>query len=287
MRHSSRNIRDDALVSVILTSHNYEDYVAESIRSVLDQTYRNIELIIVDDGSTDGSKAVIEKTVVRAEIPVQTIYKSNGGQASALNAGYECISGEVVCFLDSDDYGYEDKIEKLLGFMRMFPDGGIYQHQMGTGSGPKQELMVSGDLFAIWKSLGIVNKAVVPAVVDRPFIPTSGLASTRWILDKVFPLPEELVTCPDGFMTRTSCVYGPLYSLPTTLGVWRDHATNAGKQPEYRRKFWVGVLMPALNRYYRERSIPIQFTYEPPRKARVEDETTKTPVAREIIADPS
>ena len=253
--------QDAPLVSVILTSYNYQHYVGEAITSVLDQTYIHLELIIVDDGSTDDSRPVIERATEGAKIPVRTIYKPNGGQASALNAGYQYVSGQIVCLLDSDDIWYKHKLEAMVAFMQLCPGGGVYQHQLDTADGPKKDFLLSADLRRHWMSMGTVNVAHV--AVDH-FVPTSGLAFRREVLDRVFPIPEALKTCPDGFLTRVSCMYGHVLSLPVPLGIWRDHARNAGKRDEFgMHEFWVPVLMPALNQYYEAHNIPIQLVCLP------------------------
>ena len=87
-------------ISVLINNYNYARFLPECINSVLGQSYANKEIIVVDDGSTDNSRAVIESFGDK----VKAIFKPNGGQASALNAGFFNSSGELVIFLDSDDY---------------------------------------------------------------------------------------------------------------------------------------------------------------------------------------
>src|SRR3954469_20718117 len=89
----------DTLVSVIISSHNYGRFVAAAIDSALAQTHVGTEVIVVDDGSTDGSPGIIRQYEGRARV----VLKSNGGQASALNSGFRLSRGEGVLFLDSDD----------------------------------------------------------------------------------------------------------------------------------------------------------------------------------------
>src|SRR5437764_1069566 len=86
-------------VSVIINNYNYGRFLAEAIESALSQTLPATEVIVVDDGSTDNSPEVIG----RYEGRIRSIMKSNGGQASALNAGFGASSGDVVIFLDADD----------------------------------------------------------------------------------------------------------------------------------------------------------------------------------------
>jgi glycosyltransferase involved in cell wall biosynthesis len=87
------------LVSVIVGNYNYAAYVGEAIESVLAQTHPRVEVIVVDDGSTDGSRAVIERYGDR----VRALFKPNAGQGSVYNAGFRMAQGELVLFLDSDD----------------------------------------------------------------------------------------------------------------------------------------------------------------------------------------
>jgi len=255
------------LVTVILTSYNYEEYVSESIRSVFSQTYPNIELVIVDDGSRDASRKIIETTIADAPISVTTIFKDNSGQASAFNVAYAKVTGGIVCFLDTDDVWHSDRIKQVVEFMQLFPGGGVYQHQLETGKGLKRGAMISADVFQLWKEWGngIFNIAdSYIGLLFSPFVPTSGLTFTKVILDKVFPVPEQLVTCADAFLTRTCTAYGPLYSLPTTLGLWRDHGQNAGTSQKFSfADFWLPMVMPALNKYYGDRDLGLELIYEP------------------------
>src|SRR4051794_28949507 len=87
------------LVSVLIPLYNYDRFVARCISSVLEQSYRNLELIICDDGSTDDSLA-IARQFAALDSRVRVIAKANGGQASALNAAYQEHRGQIICILD-------------------------------------------------------------------------------------------------------------------------------------------------------------------------------------------
>lgn len=255
----------ESLVSVILTSYNYEAYVGEAIRSVLNQSYRNLELIAVDDGSRDGSREAIEEAVRGASIPVKTIFKENGGQSSAFNAAFKKAEGGMVAFIDSDDVWREDKIERMMDLAECCPGGGVYQHQVEVGFGgpPRLEYIISGDVFAGWRGIGRMNLAMYQGRIS-PFVPTVGLMFRREVLDRIFPIPKVLVTCPDAYLTRTSVAFGPLYSHPATLATWRDHGDNAGKENSYGyHEYWLPTIMPTLNQFYREHDLGVEFYYEP------------------------
>jgi glycosyltransferase involved in cell wall biosynthesis len=98
------------LVSVIIPVYNRERYLSDAIESVLDQTYRNIEVIIIDDGSTDKSKDV----VLRFAPPVRYYYQANSGIAAAWNRGITLAKGDFFAFLDADDLWTRNKIQEQI-----------------------------------------------------------------------------------------------------------------------------------------------------------------------------
>lgn len=94
---------DQTNVSVIVPIYNTQDYLRKCIDSILSQTYRNFELILVDDGSTDGSPAICDH-YKHADDRITVIHKPNGGLSSARNAGLDAAAGKYIYFVDSDDY---------------------------------------------------------------------------------------------------------------------------------------------------------------------------------------
>jgi alpha-1,3-rhamnosyltransferase len=97
------------LVTVIIPSYNHQAYVAQSIQSVLSQTYKEIELIVIDDGSSDSSAKVIQKLLHDNEF--KFIARKNRGLAKTLNEGIRLAKGKYICFLASDDYFLPRRIE--------------------------------------------------------------------------------------------------------------------------------------------------------------------------------
>lgn len=111
-------------VSVIIPCYNREKYIAATIESVLAQTWPNIELIVVDDGCTDGSRAILEsygKRLILLEHPGRI----NRGQSAAINLGLRHCRGEYVAILDSDDMFAPDKIQKQVSFLLENPQIGL------------------------------------------------------------------------------------------------------------------------------------------------------------------
>src|SRR3984893_5541271 len=101
-------------VSIIINNFNYAEYIAPCIESAITKTYRNIQVIVSDDGSTDNSRPIIESY----GSSIITIFKPNGGQGSALNAGYKRSSGDLVIFLDSDDILWPSCVSEVVRHWR-------------------------------------------------------------------------------------------------------------------------------------------------------------------------
>lgn len=100
------------LVSVIITVYNVENYLQRCIKSVIDQSYLNLEIILVDDGSSDGSSDICDRYSL-LDARVQVLHKKNGGVAHARNAGLNLAQGQYIYFVDSDDFIAEDAIDLL------------------------------------------------------------------------------------------------------------------------------------------------------------------------------
>lgn len=103
----------EPLTSVIIPCYNVEKYLEDAVESVVCQTYHNIEIILVDDGSTDGTSALCDMFANKYN-NIHVIHKDNGGLSSARNAGMAEATGEYIYFLDSDDYIKEVMIDRLV-----------------------------------------------------------------------------------------------------------------------------------------------------------------------------
>lgn len=103
------------LVSVIIPAYNAVETIIPCVKSVLNQTYKNLEIIVVDDGSTDMTKIILEEYKNEFCInSLQIIYQDNAGPSAARNLGIKLAKGEYIAFLDSDDVWYPQKIEKQM-----------------------------------------------------------------------------------------------------------------------------------------------------------------------------
>ena len=101
--------------TIIINNYNYGRFLAAAIESALNQTYADTEVVVVDDGSTDNSRQIIAGYGNR----IRPVLKTNGGQASAFNAGFAASTGDVICMLDSDDLFYPNKVERIAKNLRV------------------------------------------------------------------------------------------------------------------------------------------------------------------------
>jgi glycosyltransferase involved in cell wall biosynthesis len=216
----------EPLVTILINNYNYGRYLRNAIDSALGQTYRNLEVIVVDDGSTDDSHAIIASYGDR----ILAVLKENGGQASALNAGFAASRGEIICFLDSDDSFDACKVERVIPHCRA---GSMLFHTLRLEPGP-----------------GVFAPHVVPKNFYRharryrfvPYIgsPTSGLVLGRELAARLIPLPTQHVRwSADDFIVRGAGLIGEVIGIPDVLGNYRVHGENA----------WYGIYTPKTREF--------------------------------------
>lgn len=110
---------EEQLISVIVPVYNVSEYLEECYRSIISQTYKTLEIIFVDDGSTDDSGKKCDRFATE-DSRVRVIHMKNGGLSSARNAGLEIASGDIASFIDSDDYPRNDMFEKMFRCMTKY-----------------------------------------------------------------------------------------------------------------------------------------------------------------------
>ncbi len=115
-------------VSIVIPTYNRENIICKAIDSALSQTFKNLEIIIIDDGSTDRTKTVLEKYGAR----LHYFYQENRGISGARNTGINRCSGDYVAFLDSDDYWLPEKLEKQIALFQKHPEYGMVACQCAS-----------------------------------------------------------------------------------------------------------------------------------------------------------
>lgn len=105
-------MKDNPLISIIIPVYNVEKYIKDCVNSILKQTYTNLEIILIDDGSTDTSGQICDDYACK-DSRINVIHKANGGLSEARNVGIDIAKGEYITFIDSDDYVFPSFIEYL------------------------------------------------------------------------------------------------------------------------------------------------------------------------------
>jgi glycosyltransferase involved in cell wall biosynthesis len=208
------------LVSVIITNYNYAHYLKQAIDSALAQTYSNLEVIVVDDGSQDDSQEVIRRYGDRV-IP---IFKENGGQASGFNAGFAASRGALICFLDADDLWPPSKVEAIVQASLSNPEAVLIYHKMQSID--SQEVPYGKPWpFTLWQ--GQITDRVVRSGGWWRHPPTSGLCGTRSFLEHIMPIPQqEYRLAADAYIAYLAPLLGKIVGVDEVLALYRVHGAN-------------------------------------------------------------
>jgi glycosyltransferase involved in cell wall biosynthesis len=214
------------LVSVLMSNYNYGRYMGEAIESVLRQTYRKLELIVCDDGSTDNSCDVVQEYVNR-DRRVTLVRKANGGQASGYNAAYRVSRGHVICFLDADDVYCPNKLERVVQSFRARPDAGFAGHKLIRVDEQRRPLGVS-PLVARMPSGWQGEYMLQNAGFLEYLAPGGGISLRREIAEFIFPLPDSgiMARYGDAPPMRLAPFITPLIAIDEGLAEWRCHGSN-------------------------------------------------------------
>lgn len=183
------------LISVIVPVYKVEPFLRQCVDSILAQTYTNLEVILVDDGSPDNCGAICDEYAAKYE-RIKSIHKENGGVSSARNTGIDAASGEFICFVDGDDIVNSRFVEYLKKAQEAYDADIAYCGHMCFGEflnektvAPfaKQELLVLGgadamaNQFAIWYTPNIWDKLIRRSVLAELRFPKAKRAEDLWL----------------------------------------------------------------------------------------------------------
>lgn len=207
------------LVSVIIPTYNRRRYLAEALESVWSQTYRQVEVIVVDDGSTDGTGAWLETYAHRERL--RYLYQPNQGVSAARNQGIRLARGKYLAFLDSDDLFEPYKLEKQVAYLEEHPGTGlVHSHYLkfddsGAHLGLRDTSFFTGrvypEMLLYWSVLIAVPCVMAPAAV----------------LHEVGGFDETLRWGEDLDLWRRIARCYPLACIPEALSKIRVHPDNA------------------------------------------------------------
>lgn len=225
-------------MSVLVNTYNHERFIAQALASVVEQDFSpsDVETIVVDDGSTDSTPDLVARFTSR----VRYIRKANGGQVSAFLVGLTEARGEIVAFLDGDDWWAKDKVSTVVEAFERYPQvaavGHGYMEVDAEGSvrarmSPEREVLLD---FATLDSARF-------AASLRVFGGTSRLAMRRSVLDRTLPVPSELPFFDNFIFTQAIAISGAAL-LPKLLCYYRIHprslyASESGDMTNLRRRY--------------------------------------------------
>lgn len=208
-------------VSIVIDNHDYARFLAQAIDSALAQSYPHVEVIVVDDASTDTSRQIIERYSDRIHA---VLHAQNRGQGGAFNSGFRASSGDIVMFLDADDWLYPNAAERVAA--RWVPGESKTHFRLDIvdaqgnwlGMHPAREVPLdSGDVVPLLFEFGRYETVV-----------TTGNAFAREVLERVMPVPEaEFFLAADGYLATVVPFHGPVVTIEERLGAYRVHGANA------------------------------------------------------------
>lgn len=210
------------LVSIVINNYNYARFLGEAIESALAQSYPQTEVIVVDDGSTDASRAVIASYGER----IVPILQENGGQAAALNAGLARARGALVFFLDADDLLHPAIVAQAVAALAANPRAVRLQFRLAVvdaGGKPTGETVPAHTAIPA----GDLRQAVLDYGDDLAWLPTSGNAFAAAMLRQIFPIPAAPYRiCADYYLSNLSPLFGEVIALDQVGGYYRVHGVN-------------------------------------------------------------
>lgn len=217
-------------VSVIIPCYNGEKFIREAVESVLDQTYQNFEIIIVDDGSTDNSKATIELYLTDGRIKFIQ-HGRNRGIPAARNTGIKASTGHFIAFLDQDDIWYPEKLEKsLCAFDKGAESLGVVFSDVNI---EERDGSVTRRTHRKYDSVKLGRKGFIRTLFMGNFIPTSSVVTRKICFNKLGLLDERLYGGDDfDFWLRVAGTFDFRYLSEVLLKI-RRHSDNASSKAVY------------------------------------------------------
>ena len=235
------------LVSVIIPTYNSGRFIAQAVQSVLDQTYRQFEIIIIDDGSTDATRDVLREFNAH----IRYCYQENRGPSAARNAGIEIAGGDYICFLDADDTWMPNKLEVQLAFMAKHDDISLVFSDMEERDLDKR-LPTSFLEKKVFRS-NIVSQIPIQDTFKKllieNFVLTSTVMARKDCFVKAGLFDESLRVSEDRDLLLRITAYFKIACIPLVLGKKRAHESNISSSSELTLRCRIAVWDNARRRF--------------------------------------
>jgi glycosyltransferase involved in cell wall biosynthesis len=219
-----------ARVSVLICTYNYARYLPQCLASVLNQTRPPDEVIVIDDGSTDGTADVMR------EFPeVRYVYQENTGKAVAFGRAFSLSTGDIIFHLDADDYWELSKLERVLHCFEENPNLGGVIHEVTHVDASGNAIQFPWTMrhrtepttLTLDESEDVSFLYPLPKARGRFFGVPNTTCIRRRFLEDLLPLPPEIAGSVDGVLIAAALRYGAAY-LPGALAAYRIHGNNTG-----------------------------------------------------------
>jgi glycosyltransferase involved in cell wall biosynthesis len=209
------------LASVLVASWNYGRYIGAALESARQQSYEALEVVVVDDGSSDDSCAVVQGIADR-DARIRLIRQENGGCGSALNRAFAASRGVIISFLDADDLWEPEKLERIVDAFREAPDCGLVTHPLkiidAQGHGRGEFQCVDG---------GLLGEEIATLRMGHLMPVSSGLSFRRTVLESVMPIPEERFrSAADHAVAYAAATLTRTVRVSELLASYRVHGEN-------------------------------------------------------------
>ncbi len=248
--------------SVLIDTFNHERFIEKAIVSVLEQDFpaAEREILVVDDGSSDSTPEILRKFAPQ----VRVLRKANGGQASAFNAGIAECQGEIVAFLDGDDWWAPGKLQAVCQALANDAGVGLVGHgitEVYSDGREHTELLREAPRFRLDSEAGARVFRL-----RKSFLGTSRMTFRREMLGRIGPVPEMLGIQADEYLFTLGAVLSDALILREPLTFYRLHGANAfqvrdGNEESLRRKYKVlAALASSLRSKLAEMNVPEKIT---------------------------
>jgi SAM-dependent methyltransferase len=245
-------------ISVLIDTYNHERFIEQAVQSVLEQDFpaADREIVVVDDGSTDGTRDILRGF----EAHLRVIGKPNGGQASAFNAGIPACRGDIIAFLDGDDWWAPDKLNRVVEIIAADVAIGLVGHGIVESFDGGAERAIALERPERLRLSSLATAQVFR--LRKSFLGTSRMTLRANVARQILPVPEALTIEADEYLFTMAAALGDIVILQETLSYYRLHSGNlyvgAGSNANsLRRKQRVhAVLVEVLRRELPARGVP-------------------------------